>query len=194
MNGLYAFKPWYADRLAGLRHVLIDHRVSPNTLTSIGIVFGAAAGTVLWRGTPGPVSAIAVLVLLGARLACANLDGGVAREAGRTTRFGLVVNEIGDRVAEFAALAGLIAIAPPGMVALAALAGTLPSWIALAGSAADAARVQGGPVGKTERCALLVVIAATGWAVPVLWVFAIGSLLTAVIRLARIRRMLGAHA
>ena len=58
------------------------------------------------RAAAGPVAAAAVGVLLAARLACANLDGGVARDSGRSTRFGAVVNELGDRLAEFAALAG----------------------------------------------------------------------------------------
>jgi CDP-diacylglycerol--glycerol-3-phosphate 3-phosphatidyltransferase len=190
MNGLYALKPWYAHRLAGVRDLLVRRHVSPHALTALGIGFGAGAGIVLWREPAGPVAAIAVTVLLAARLACANLDGGVARAAGRTSRFGSVANEIGDRFAEFAALAGTLALAPAGLVAGAALAATMPSWIALAGTAAGARRVQGGPIGKTERCAVLVVIAATGWAVPGLVVLAAGSLLTAGLRLAVIRREL----
>jgi CDP-diacylglycerol--glycerol-3-phosphate 3-phosphatidyltransferase len=52
--------------------------------------------------------------------------------------------------------------------------------------------MQGGPVGKTERCALLVIAAATGWYVPVLAFLAIGSVATAGLRLGRIRASLGA--
>jgi CDP-diacylglycerol--glycerol-3-phosphate 3-phosphatidyltransferase len=50
--------------------------------------------------------------------------------------------------------------------------------------------VQGGPIGKTERCALLVIAAGTGWYIPVLLVLAIGSVATAGFRLVRIRRAL----
>lgn len=192
MNGLYTLKPWYAERLSGVRDMLVRRRVSPHALTVLCVAFGGAAGLVLWRRTPGPVCGVLVLVLLGARLACANLDGSVARTAGRTTAFGSVVNELGDRLAEWAALAGVIALAPPYLVLIAALTGTLPSWVALAGAAAGAHRTQGGPVGKTERCALLVGIAATGWATPILAVFAGGSLVTAGVRLRRIHRELAA--
>jgi len=187
---MYALKPWYARRLARTRAVLVSRRVSPNALTAAGVACGAAAGLALWLPHPGPLAALAVGLLLAARLACANLDGGVAREAGTGTRFGAVVNELGDRLAELAALAGVLALAPAGVVAATALAVTLPSWVALAGAAAGAPRAQGGPVGKTERCVLLVLIAATGWAAPYLAVMAAGSLLTAALRLLRIRRHL----
>jgi CDP-diacylglycerol--glycerol-3-phosphate 3-phosphatidyltransferase len=185
MNGLYALKPWYADRLGGLRRGLVARRVAPTTITVAGVAFGAFAGGALALLRPGPLAAGVVGLLLLARLGCANLDGGVAREAGRQSRFGAVANEVGDRIAEFAALAGVLALAPAGLVAFAALAASAPSWVALAGAAAGFSRVQGGPVGKTERCLVLVAIAATGWAVPLLVVLAAGSLLTAAIRIVK---------
>ena len=95
-------------------------------------------------------------------------------------------------MADLVALAGLAFVAPWWLVATAGLAATLPSWAALAGAAAGAPRVQGGPVGKTERCALLVIAAATGWYVPVLAFLAIGSVATAGHRLVRIRASLAA--
>lgn len=189
MNGLYALKPWYAARLGGVRATLIARDISPTAITLAGIAFGAAAGAVLALWGTGPLPALAVTAALAARLACANLDGGVARASGRSTRFGSVVNELGDRLAEFAVLAGCLVLADPALVAAAALAATLPSWAALAGAAAGARRRQGGPVGKTERCVLLVLFALTGWPAWLI-VLAAGSLLTAVVRLAHIHREL----
>lgn len=186
MNGLYALKPWYAARLGRLRHGLVRRRVSPHAVTVAGILAGAGAGTLLWLRPPGIVTGLGVTALLAARLACANLDGGVARESGRSTRFGAVLNEVGDRVAELAVLAGLLATAPVALVALAALAASAPSWVSLAGAAAGSVRLQGGPVGKTERCVLLAAIAFTGWAVPLLAVLAAGSAVTALVRLSRL--------
>lgn len=186
MNGLYALKPWYAARLSGVRALLVARDVRPWAITAAGVAFAAAAGAVLATAAPGPAAAPAVALLLAARLACANLDGGVARESGRSTPFGAVVNELGDRLAELAALAGCLALADPALVAATALAATLPSWVALAGAAAGARRPQGGPVGKTERCVLLVLFALTG-AAAWLAVLAAGSLITAVVRLARLR-------
>jgi CDP-diacylglycerol---glycerol-3-phosphate 3-phosphatidyltransferase len=188
MNGLYALKPWYADRLGGLRRVLVARRVAPTAITAAGVAFATASGAALGLLRPGVIAGAVVGVLLAARLACANLDGGVAREAGRQSRSGAVANELGDRLADLAALAGALALAPFSLVAVAALAASAPSWVALAGAAAGAPRIQGGPVGKTERCVLLVAIAATGWAVALLVILAAGSVLTAALRLRKVAR------
>ena len=188
-GGLYSFKPWYARRLAPVRRRLVAANVPPAAITIAGIFFGAGAGAVLAMLRPGPAAGAAVAALLAARLACANLDGGVARDGDRATPFGTVLNEIGDRTAELAALAGCLALAPAALVLTAALAATLPSWVALAGAAAGLGRVQGGPVGKTERCLLLALVAAFGWPAVWLGVLAAGSALTAVVRAARLARL-----
>jgi len=187
--GLYGLKPWFADRLARLRRLLLRRRVHPTAISVAGVGFGAAAGLALGTLRPGPFCALAVAAALVARLACANLDGAVARESGRAGRFGAVVNELGDRAAELAALAGCAGLAatPGWLLASTALACSAPSWVALAGAAGGAPRIQGGPVGKTERCVLLVLIAATGRVVPLLSVLALGSAVTAAVRLARLR-------
>ncbi|MEU6875335.1 CDP-alcohol phosphatidyltransferase family protein [Streptomyces sp. NPDC046751] len=190
MNGLYALKPWYADRLSGVRASLVRHEVSPDTLTAAGVVAAAGAAAALAWLPAGPTAALPVALLLAARLAFANLDGALARDTGRTTRRGAVLNELGDRVADLVVLAGFLALAPLWLVAVSGLAATLPSWVSLAGAAAGAPRRNGGPVGKTERCLLVVVAAASGWAVPVLTVIAAGSLLTAALRLAGLWREL----
>lgn len=189
MDGLYALKPWYAARLAGARGLLAARGVAPDTVTAAGVLCAAGAGAALaWL--PAPWAAPPVLAAVAARLAFANLDGALARETGRSTRRGSVLNEIGDRAADLLLLAGFLAWAPVWLVAVAALAATLPSWVSLAGAAAGAPRRNGGPVGKTERCALAVLAAASGWYVPVLVVIAAGSALTALVRLAWLWREL----
>jgi CDP-diacylglycerol--glycerol-3-phosphate 3-phosphatidyltransferase len=185
-SGLYGLKPWYAARLSLIRRRLVVAGVSPHVVTVTGVAFGAGAGTALALMRPGVLAGAVVAILLAARLACANLDGGVARDGGRATPFGAVVNELGDRLAELAALAGCLAIAPAWLACATGLAATLPSWVALAGASAGLGRVQGGPVGKTERCLLLAVAAGTGLVTVFLAVIAVGSAVTAVARLARI--------
>ena len=190
MDGLYALKPWYADRLAGPRAWLLRRSVSASAVSWSGVGCGAAAGAVLALTRPGAVAGVAVGLLLALRLACANLDGGLARAAGTSTRWGGVVNEISDRLADLAMLAGLAGRAPLAVVVVAALGATLPSWVALAGAAHGAPRRQGGPVGKTERCALVVVTAFVGHADVVLAVIAVGGVVTALMRAAAVRRVL----
>jgi CDP-diacylglycerol---glycerol-3-phosphate 3-phosphatidyltransferase len=187
-GGLYSFKSWYARRLAPVRRCLVAAHVPPAAITMTGILFGGGAGAVLALLRPGPAAGAAVAALLAARLACANLDGGVARDGDRATPLGSVLNEVGDRAADLAALAGCLEFAPPALVLAAALAATLPSWVSLAGAAAGLGRIQGGPVGKTERCLLLALLAAIGFPVVLLGVLAAGSALTAVLRFARLAR------
>jgi CDP-diacylglycerol--glycerol-3-phosphate 3-phosphatidyltransferase len=191
MNGLYALKPWYADRLSGIRGALARRGVSPDTLTAAGVVSAAGAAAALAL-LPAPLAALPVAVLLAARLAFANLDGALARDTGRTTRRGALLNELGDRAADLIVLAGFLPLAPLWLVATAALAATLPSWISLAGAAAGAPRRNGGPLGKTERCLLVAVAAASGWVAPVLLVIVIGSVLTAAVRCGWLWRELAA--
>ncbi|MGW2814711.1 CDP-alcohol phosphatidyltransferase family protein [Streptomyces sp. NPDC001415] len=191
MNGLYALKPWYADRLSGVRAALARRGVSPDTLTAAGVVSAAGAAAALAL-LPAPLAVLPVAVLLAARLAFANLDGALARDTGRTTRRGALLNELGDRAADLIVLAGFLPLAPLWLVSTAALAATLPSWIALAGAAAGAPRRNGGPLGKTERCLLVAVAAASGWVTPVLLVIAIGSVVTAGVRCAWLWRELAA--
>jgi len=190
-RGLYALKPWYAGALSGVRRHLIGAGVSPNAVSAVGVGFGALAGAALAVVPSPPLAAVLVGVLLAARLAAANLDGALARESGRSTRWGAVCNELGDRAAELAVLAGCFALAPAWLVVTAMLAASAPSWVALAGVAAGATRINGGPVGKTERCLLLVVLAAVpGYADAVLVVIAAGSVLTAALRLRALHRQL----
>ena len=191
MNGLYALKPWYADRLSGVRGALARRRISPDALTAAGVAAAAGAGGALAL-LPAGWAAAPVALLLAARLACANLDGALARDTGRSTRRGALLNEAGDRAADLLVIAAFWAVAPGWLVALAACAATLPSWVSLAGAAAGAPRLNGGPAGKTERCLLAVVAAATGWYAPVLAVLAAGSAATALLRGARLWRELGA--
>ncbi|MEU0991433.1 CDP-alcohol phosphatidyltransferase family protein [Streptomyces sp. NPDC005953] len=190
MNGLYSLKPWYAARLSGVRGALARRDVSPDALTAAGVVSAAGAAAALaWL--PAPLAAVPVALLLAARLAFANLDGALARDTGRITRRGALLNELGDRMADLVVLAGFLSLAPLWLVATTALAATLPSWVSLAGAAAGAPRRNGGPLGKTERCLLVLVAAVTGWVVPVLAVIAVGSLLTAVLRCGGLWKELG---
>lgn len=188
MDGLYALKPWYAARLGRIRGGLRTRGVTPDAVTAAGVGFAAAAGLAL-ATMPTPWAALVVVPMLAARLAAANLDGALARETGRTSRWGSVVNELGDRAADLLVIAGFAAHAPGALVASAALAATMPSWVSLAGGAAGATvRLNGGPLGKTERCLLVAVAAASGWYAPVLWVVIAGSVLTTVMRLVALRR------
>jgi len=176
---LYALKPWYGRRLRRVRSLLLERGTSPSTVSWAGVVVAALAGTALAVLHPGLLAGAVVGGLLAVRLACANLDGALARESGRCSADGSVTNEVTDRVADLAVLAGCFALAPAPWVLGAMLAASAPSWVALAQAAAGRPRVNGGPGGKTERCVLLVLVALTGAAVPLLALLVLLSLATA---------------
>jgi CDP-diacylglycerol--glycerol-3-phosphate 3-phosphatidyltransferase len=190
VRSLYAAKPWYTARLGGVVRYSVERQLSPDMFTWLGVGAAAGATVAIWQGWW-----LATAALLALRLAGANLDGAVARARGVARPWGFVLNEIGDRASDlllFAGLAGLAASRMPGstpMVLVAALAATLPTFAALAAAGAGAPRRNGGPVGKTERCALAVI--ATAWPAAlaaVCWIVIVGSITTAALRLAVARR------
>lgn len=183
---LYALKPWYGRRLAGVRRQLVTHDVDPTLVTWTGVALAGLAGLSLATLPTGP-AALAVAPLLAGRLACANLDGAVARETGRCSPSGAVANELGDRGADLLVLAGCLVLAPAPVVLAAMLAAVLPSLVSLSGAAAGLPRLQSGPLGKVERCAVLVAVAAVGAATPLLLVVVAGSLVTAARRAVQLR-------
>jgi CDP-diacylglycerol--glycerol-3-phosphate 3-phosphatidyltransferase len=184
MRGLYALKPWYTRRLSVALRGAVARGACPDLLTGLGV--GCAALAVpalaysLW-----PLA----LLLLAGRLAGANLDGAVARARGVSRPYGFVLNEVGDRVSDLLLFAGLALLAvrtgtPLWLVVLAGAAAQLPTFVSLSAAGAGGTRHNGGPLGKTERCALGVLACAVpGWLPAISAVVVAGSLLTAALRL-----------
>ena len=187
MNSLYALKPWYGRRLSGVMVACARYGISPTQLSVAGVAFGAAGGLALAGLPTGLPAAVVVAALLAIRLACANLDGGLSRFTDRSSRWGSIENELGDRLSDMAACAGLFFLATPAVALAVLLAASFPSWISLAGAAAGAQRSNVGPVGKTERCLLLVLTAAIGIHAWIAAVLVLGSCITAAVRLVGIR-------
>jgi CDP-diacylglycerol--glycerol-3-phosphate 3-phosphatidyltransferase len=192
MKGLYALKPWFTGRLSPIIDAAVARKVSPDVFTTAGVAAAGAAAVAIAAGW-WPLAAL-FLVL---RLAGANLDGAVARARGVSRPWGFVVNEIGDRSSDLLTFAGLAVWAArqggPGMhwlswtviqVLVAAVAATLPTFASLAAAAAGVPRRNGGPLGKTERCAFMVLATAFPLLMPVILVQLVnGSVLTTALRL-----------
>lgn len=186
MRGLYALKPWYTARLSRIVGAAERAQLSPDVFTALGVAAAGLAGLALWQGWW-----LAAAILLAGRLAGANLDGAVARARGVSRPWGFVLNEIGDRSSDLLMFAGLAALAygtagsyGVSAVLLAALAATLPTFASLAAAGAGAGRHNGGPFGKTERCAYAVLVCAVpAWLTGLCAVVVVGSVVTAGLRL-----------
>ena len=189
MVSLYSLKYWYTRRLGVIIQASVRRGISPDVWTAVGVIAAALGCGALVMGWW-----ILAFILLAARLGGANLDGAVARARGVSRPFGFVLNEIGDRLSDLFIMAGLVGLAlrtgsstTTVYLTLIALAtATLPTFISLAAAGAGAARLNGGPFGKTERCLAAVVGAALPQYLSIIaWVIIVGSAVTACVRLAR---------
>jgi CDP-diacylglycerol--glycerol-3-phosphate 3-phosphatidyltransferase len=180
MIGMYALKPWYGRQLGPVVDHLARRSVRPDVITAWGVAFGIAGGGILAFAPSGLVVGLVVAVCVAARLACANIDGTLARlHVSRPV--GRLHNELGDRLADIALLAGFCVHVPwAGWVLFAT---TLPSWISLAISASGGGRSNAGPTGKTERCLIVVIAALSGWFTPCAIALIVGGVGTAAVRL-----------
>jgi CDP-diacylglycerol--glycerol-3-phosphate 3-phosphatidyltransferase len=83
--------------------------------------------------------------------------------------------------------------APTTLVLVAGASATIPTFASLAAAGAGATRANGGPFGKTERCAATVVVTAVPSLLgPFSWLVVGGSLITGGLRLAAAHRQLAA--
>jgi CDP-diacylglycerol---glycerol-3-phosphate 3-phosphatidyltransferase len=188
-TGLYAAKAWYTRRLGLFIRQAVARDISPDLFTLVGVLGGVAAAGFLALSAehPAPWWALPVLAAQAIRLAGANLDGAVARARGVSRPWGFVLNEIGDRAGDLVVML-VLAYYAGGWWGLIGLAGsTLPTFASLSLAGAGGPRLNGGPLGKTERCAITVLVAlvATWWEPYDLAcaVIGLGGLLTAGLRL-----------
>lgn len=190
---------------------LSDSGATPNAISVAGLVFAAMAGGLLalspalggaWQGAAFALSAF----FIAARLAANMLDGLVAVEGGKAAPDGPLYNEMPDRFADIAVLAGAgyAAILLPFGVALgwgAACLAVLVAYVRALGESLDLPGDFSGPMAKPARM-WVIAAAALASAFQGLWggqgellwaaliVVGAGALFTALRRILRLRRAL----
>src|SRR3984885_9389479 len=159
-------------------------RIHPNVLTFLGLVIniGAAAllaiGQFRWAGA----------VIIGAGV-FDMVDGRVARETNRVTRFGGFFDSVLDRYSDLALLVGLLvwygSINRFGYVVLTAIAMTASVMISYVRARAENTipMCKVGFMERPERVVLLIIGALFDHMAPVLWVIAVLGNLTVVHRM-----------
>ncbi|MBK8249534.1 MAG: CDP-alcohol phosphatidyltransferase family protein [Gemmatimonadetes bacterium] len=98
-----AIKRGYLRVIAPVADWMVERRVSPNTITTIGTLWAMTAGVIY---ATGHISIAGWT--LGLTAICDVLDGTVARRTGRSTVFGAFYDSTLDRVADGAVLGGLV--------------------------------------------------------------------------------------
>jgi CDP-diacylglycerol--glycerol-3-phosphate 3-phosphatidyltransferase len=159
-------------------------KIHPNVLTFLGLVIniGAAAllavGQFRWAG----------VVIIGAGL-FDMVDGRVARETNRVTRFGGFFDSVLDRYSDLALLVGLLvwygSINRPSYVVLTALAMTGSVMVSYARARAENTipMCKVGFMERPERVVLLIIGALFDKMAQVLWVVAVLSNITVIDRM-----------
>jgi phosphatidylglycerophosphate synthase len=182
--------------------------VSANTISVAGMFAGIASGAALaataYSNSPWDRLAwIGGALFAQLRLIANLLDGMVAIESGKASPVGELYNEVPDRISDSAILIGLGYSAGGGTLlgAVAALAAMFTAYVRAQGKAAGAPNDFGGPMAKPQRMFVVTVSAlfcavtptvfqprtesGFGVAAGALLVIAVGSVLTAILRLRR---------
>ena len=196
-----AARDWQPIQAAAAR--LVRAQASPNAISVAGMAAACGGGLLFAATARGPAWPLflAGALLVQLRLLANVLDGMVAVGRGVASPVGELYNEVPDRIADSAILAGLgIAALDPALGLLAALLAMLTAYVRTTGRAAGAPSDFRGPMAKQQRMALvtaaaLVCAAApSSWTGPVLtgtlWLVVGGSALTAIRRLLGIARAL----
>jgi CDP-diacylglycerol---glycerol-3-phosphate 3-phosphatidyltransferase len=159
-------------------------RIHPNVLTFFGLVISSWAGFLLARGQ----FQAAGWVIIGGGL-FDMVDGRVARETNRVTRFGGFFDSVLDRYSDLAQLIGLQlwygGNNRPGYVVLTAIAMTACVMISYARARAENSipTCKVGFMERPERVVLVIIGALFNRMAPVLWVLAVLGTITVIHRM-----------
>jgi len=185
-----------------LARALLATRVSPNQVSSAGIVFAAAGAAAFAFAAGRPWLWLLGALGVQARLMCNLLDGMVAVEGGRGGPTGVLYNELPDRVEDSLLLWGFgVGVGVPQLGLAAAVLAVGTAYVRAVGASLGLGQDFSGPFAKQHRMAALtggaVLALADAWAgwrlglgEAVLWVVTLGTSFTCLRRTARIARRL----
>jgi CDP-diacylglycerol--glycerol-3-phosphate 3-phosphatidyltransferase len=164
---------------------LFKRSVSPNLLTVFGTVVSMGAAVAF---AAGHFRTGAIVMLAGGFFDL--VDGVIARHFGTSTTFGAFLDSTLDRLVDMALMLGLIVYyGLEGQLVSQLLAGvvlvsTVMTSYSKARAELEIEHLPGGMLERGERVGLLAAGALFGWMVPVLWILAIGTTVTAGQRIA----------
>lgn len=183
------FKPKILAILRPLTGALIRSGIHPNTLSYAGLAISIVAG---WMYGVGSLGWAAVILLLAGVFDL--LDGAVAREGQRMSRFGAFLDSNLDRYAEILVFLGIIwrfqGETMTQIVAVLAITGSLMVSYTKARAEGLGQEVSGGWLQRPERIVLLALgsFFQEGGLRVVLWILAVFTNLTSVQRMVLVAR------
>lgn len=188
MPSIYQLKPAFQGLLRPAMRALAAAGVTPNAVTLAAVIGSAVVGGVVTWGASDPRWLLLLPVWLFLRMALNAIDGMMARELQQSSRLGLVLNELGDVVADTVLFLPLAVVWPAATWPLVwfTLAAVLSEFSGVLGVVLGGARHYQGPVGKSDRAflvGLLALVAALrpetrAWWPVIFWIATAGVVLT----------------
>lgn len=187
MPSIYELKPRFQQLLQPVLSRLHLWGVSANQLTWLAIGLSVLGGvcTLLAVDHHGWLLAIPVVLFL--RMALNALDGMMARQFHQSTRFGGVLNEVGDVASDLALYMPWLVLVPQHWLSLLAVGAfgvlaLLNEFCGVLAQALAGQRRYDGPMGKSDRAFLVGLLALVLFCFPaalriVPWMFGAGCLL-----------------
>jgi len=192
---LYELKPRFQSLLRPLVRRLAAAGVTANQVTLAAAIGSVALGALLTWRSHNHALFILLPVWLALRMALNAIDGMLAREFGQKSRLGGYLNELCDVVSDAALLLPFAFIAPfsqPTVFAVIGLA-ILTEYAGVMGPLVGASRRYDGPLGKSDRAALVGALALwIGLGLPLApwmaWAMPAAALLLSLTTINRVRR------
>ncbi len=178
-------RPFFNSSLNALARPLHEWGITPNGISIIGFLLTVVASALL---AIGELQWGGVVLLLAAT--CDMLDGSLARYSNQVSKFGAFLDSTLDRYSESITLLGLTFfyashIQNQMQLVLIFLA-LIGSWmVSYTRARAEGLQIEckGGVLQRPERIAILITGLILGWMVPILWVLAILTNITALQRI-----------
>lgn len=153
MPSIYDLKPAFQGLLRPLTGALARRGVTPNQVTLAGVALSGAAGALVAAFPAARWPLVLLAPVLVARMALNAIDGMLAREHGKRSALGAVLNELGDVVADAALYLplGLVPGFDAGLVVGVVVLAIVAEMAGVVCAQIGASRRYDGPLGKSDR-------------------------------------------
>jgi CDP-diacylglycerol--glycerol-3-phosphate 3-phosphatidyltransferase len=186
MASIYDLKPRFQYLLRPLLARLVRLGATPDTITWSALLGSSGVGAIVWFASDHQFCLLLLPMWLLVRLSLNALDGMMAREFRMATSRGAMLNELGDVLSDLALylpLAGWCVTAAWPVIAFVCGA-MLTELCGVLGQALGGRRRYEGPMGKSDRAALIGALSLLTLAQPSVagiwpWIFAAAAALTA---------------
>jgi CDP-diacylglycerol---glycerol-3-phosphate 3-phosphatidyltransferase len=187
MASIYDLKPRFQNLLRPSLAKLAGLGITPNTITWLALLGSLGMGGAVWLAGNHPVCLLLLPVWLLVRMSLNALDGMMAREFRMATSSGAMLNELGDVISDLAlylSLAGWHTTAGWPVIAF-VFGATLTELCGVLGQALGGRRRYEGPMGKSDRAALVGALSLLTFLLPSIagiwpWIFIVAAVLTGV--------------